>query len=594
MSFEEVKRQRQFYIKRASEHLASERKREIRTYHHTGSRIVGRGAFEADMLPVDEGRELAKNRARVKVKEHQRSKLIARRYENETPGAISSSDGKGEDFRIESKAAYTPDGFSVKRSAGESRKATRQIGRSIKASTRKSERYVIKAERKSIRASGGSVKAVSQTSKTAIKTAQASEKATQAAAKATAKAAKTSAKAAHATAKAAGMTAKAIGRAISATSKAIAAATRDLVSAIAAGGWVAGIVIVVICLIGLIAASPFGIFFAGDNRSSNAVPVSVAVSQVNFDFSSQLMSLQSGDYSDITIAGEMADWPEVLAVFAVKVAGSDDVDAMDVATMDPTRIAKLKTVFWDMNVLTSTVETIDHPDSDPDDPVDDSWAERILHITITLKTAEDMKNEYHFTDKQKAVLDELLSNRDMLLDLIGDLMFISPDAEALLRNLPDNLSEERRAVVKTACSLVGKVNYFWGGKSLVIGWDPLWGSIQKVWAEGNTTTGTYRPYGLDCSGFVDWVFYNVSNGAYVIGHGGGATMQHTYCAPITWDDAMPGDLVFYPDDMHVGIVGGRDESGNLLIIHCASSYNCVVITDESGFTAIARPQYYAE
>ncbi|MCI5898422.1 MAG: hypothetical protein MRZ82_05420 [Firmicutes bacterium] len=32
-------------------------------------------------------------------------------------------------------------------------------------------------------------------------------------------------------------------------------------------------------------------------------------------------------------------------------------------------------------------------------------------------------------------------------------------------------------------------------------------------------------------------------------------------------------LVFYPNDTHVGIVVGWDESGNILIVHCASGYN---------------------
>ena len=56
-------------------------------------------------------------------------------------------------------------------------------------------------------------------------------------------------------------------------------------------------------------------------------------------------------------------------------------------------------------------------------------------------------------------------------------------------------------------------------KSLVIGWDARWGEVRQVTAAGSSTTGTYRPYGLDCSGFVDWVFYNQSGGSYVIGHG---------------------------------------------------------------------------
>ena len=69
---------------------------------------------------------------------------------------------------------------------------------------------------------------------------------------------------------------------------------------------------------------------------------------------------------------------------------------------------------------------------------------------------------------------------------------------------------------------------------------------------------------------------------------------HTYCSAISWDEALPGDLVFYPEDSHVGIVGGRDESGNLLIIHCASGYNNVVITGIEGFTSIGRPVYFSD
>ena len=75
---------------------------------------------------------------------------------------------------------------------------------------------------------------------------------------------------------------------------------------------------------------------------------------------------------------------------------------------------------------------------------------------------------------------------------------------------------------------------------------------------------------------------------------GGAHAQHTYCTPISWEEALPGDLVFYPGDEHVGIVGGRDEAGDLLIVHCASNANNVVITGKSGFTSIGRPVYYRE
>ena len=370
--------------------------------------------------------------------------------------------------------------------------------------------------------------------------------------------------------------------------KGVASAVSSILSA--GGGAVVLVLLLTVILVAAIVASPFGILFSNESREAGVVSISAAVAQINYDFNAELEALQTAeDYDSISVTGQPADWVEVLAVFAVKVAGAD-ADAADVATMDTDRIARLKAVFWDMTTIAHRIEVIDHPGSGDDD----GWTERNLYITITAKTAEEMKTEYHFNRNQIAALDELLEQRDLLRELIEDVYSVSGDTAALLRDLPEDLSPEREAVVRTACSLVGKVNYFWGGKSLVIGWDARWGELRQVTAAGSSTTGTYRPYGLDCSGFVDWVFYNQSGGNYVIGHGGGATMQHSHCTDISWADAQPGDLVFYPDNSHVGIIGGKDANGELLIIHCASGHNNVVITGKEGFTSISRPRYYAE
>ena len=378
-------------------------------------------------------------------------------------------------------------------------------------------------------------------------------------------------------------------QAIKAVGRGVASAVSSILSA--GGGAVVLVLILTVILVAAIVASPFGILFPNESREAGVVPISAAVAQVNYEYNERLEELQTADsYDSISVTGQSADWVEVLAVFAVKVAGSNDADAADVATMDADRIARLKAVFWDMTAIATEVETINHPGSGDDD----GWTERNLYITITAKTAEEMKTAYHFNRNQIAALEELLEQRGLLRELIEDAYSVSGDTASLIRGLPEDLSPEREAVVRTACSLVGKVNYFWGGKSLVIGWDARWGELRQVTAAGSSTTGTYRPYGLDCSGFVDWVFYNATNGSYIIGRGGGATMQHSYCTDISWEDARPGDLVFYPDNSHVGIVGGRDANGELLIIHCASGYNNVVITGKEGFTSVGRPQYYSD
>lgn len=180
--------------------------------------------------------------------------------------------------------------------------------------------------------------------------------------------------------------------------------------------------------------------------------------------------------------------------------------------------------------------------------------------------------------------------------IVADGRTVEPTGAALeaWERLPEDLSVERRMVGTYALALVNRVDYFWGGKSLVLGWDDRWGEMMEVTAEGDDTTGTERPYGLDCSGFVDWAFYNASGGSYVPGQGGGAAAQHGQCADIPWEEVQPGDLVFYPEDDHVGIAAGRDEQGRLLVVHCAAGAGGVTLSCSNGFTQAARPGWYGE
>lgn len=371
--------------------------------------------------------------------------------------------------------------------------------------------------------------------------------------------------------------------------QAVAKATASLVSALVglAGGGILLIALVVVIIVGAIASSPFGLFFAQEPNAPGTVSVAQAVGTVNMAYNSRLELLQAGDYDNIVIHGQAPDWAEVLAVFAVKSAGAE-VDGLDVATLDADRVSKLTAVFWDMTGITVEEETIDHPATD----TAEAWTEKVLHITITPQTADDMRVSYAFSEYQNSALDELLSDRAALSSLAGSLAITDADVREIIAALPDGLEQARRDTVHTALQLVGKVNYFWGGKSRAIGWDSRWGQLTKVWAVGSSSTGTYRPFGLDCSGFVDWTFNNSLG--YIIGHGGGVIMQHRYCTNITQAEAQPGDLAFYPDDSHIGIIVGRNAAGKLLVCHCASGQNNVVVTEfsASGFTAVGRPDIF--
>lgn len=386
-------------------------------------------------------------------------------------------------------------------------------------------------------------------------------------------------------------TAQAAGRAL----RAILAAARSLLAAMMAGGSTVVSMVLVICLIGLLIASPFGIFFSGED-SGTGYTMLEAVRTLNGEFTDRIEKIKAEnlhDELDMDNAGNaamIANWRDVLAIYAVRTT-TDDTSPDEVAKLTAEKLDILRQIFWDMNAISYWVETVSG-DEDESDTV-------ILHITVTVKDHLQMADEYRFNAEQRKLLEELMQPeyQELFMALTGsyqDIDLPPEEIQEIIKKLPTDLSEERKQVVLTAYQLLGKVNYFWGGKSLVLGWDSRWGTPMKVTAAGSSSSGTVRPFGLDCSGFVDWVFYNQSGGQYIIGHGGGASAQHSYCTPISWNDAKPGDLVFYPGDSHVGIVCGFDSSGNILIIHCASSSDNVVVTGKIGFTMIGRPRYFTE
>ena len=164
----------------------------------------------------------------------------------------------------------------------------------------------------------------------------------------------------------------------------------------------------------------------------------------------------------------------------------------------------------------------------------------------------------------------------------------------------DDVSEERVNVISAAYSLVGKVGYFWGGKSTVIGEDPSWGSTAQVSAVGSKSTGTLRAYGLDCSGFVTWAVINgYQDQSMQTAVGDGTSEQWEKANVVTEADAQPGDLVFQKgpengSDNHVGILCGKTDAGDWIAVHCSSGKNGVTVGEaySASFRYIRQPSFY--
>ena len=278
----------------------------------------------------------------------------------------------------------------------------------------------------SVKTTKKTVKTAEQTSKAAIKTSKAAAKTAKEAAKASAKAAKAAAQAAKAAARATVAAVKIAAKAAVAAVKAIIAGVKALVAAIAAGGWVAVVIIIVICLVALLIAC-FGIFFSGEDTGTG-ITMQTAVDEINTEYQAKIDEIKSSNTHDVVeISGLNPTWKDVMAVYAAKTSFDPD-NPQEVASMDESKKELLKTVFWDMNVISSS--TASKTVSVPTETVDGngnitvtytSVTKTYLYITISHKTPSEMATTYGFTSQQNEMLTELLS--DEFADLWSSVLY---------------------------------------------------------------------------------------------------------------------------------------------------------------------------
>lgn len=292
--------------------------------------------------------------------------------------------------------------------------------KTIKQSSRSAGKTTVKtAEKQTIKTTQKSVNTAEKSSKAAVKTAQQSAKAAQKTALATVKSSQRAAQAARATAKAAVTTLKEAAKATIAAVKAIIAGTKALIAAIAAGGWVAVVIIIVICLIALIAGSCFGIFFSNEN-TVGGTPMTQVVAQLNTEYYDKIEQIKSeSSFDDVEVISsdgvQAVKWNEVLAVYAVKV--TTDGSGANVVTITDNKIETLRQVLWDMNSITHSARTVskevDVIETDADGKettVKKTITETILTINLTHKSYTEMIKAYGFNADQTEQLDSIMSS----------------------------------------------------------------------------------------------------------------------------------------------------------------------------------------
>lgn len=275
---------------------------------------------------------------------------------------------------------------------------------------------------KAVKNASRSMKSIKQSTK-GIKTAQRTAKTTQQTAKAAAKATQKTVQAAKATAKSAATGAKA-------AVKATIATVKGLISAIAAGGWVAVLIILLICLIAMVSGSCFGLFFSSD-PTGTGTSVTQAVSTLNEEYMAHMQEIEAAtphDRQEITSNDGVLsiNWEDILAVFSAKVTGAED--GVQVASLDDAQLDELRNIMWEMNAISSgtrtekrEVEITEVDENGKEITRTETVPETILEISITHKTPEEMARQYNFNFRQNEYL-SLMSepeNKNLWAELLG-------------------------------------------------------------------------------------------------------------------------------------------------------------------------------
>lgn len=276
-----------------------------------------------------------------------------------------------------------------------------------------------------------------------VKTAQRSAKAARKTAQAAAKTSQKTVQAAKAASKAAITGIKAAAKATIAAVKAAVAATKGLIAVIAAGGWVAVVIVLLICLIALLAGSVFGIFF-GSESTGSGTSVTQAVTMLNEEYHNHIQEISDStahDRQEITSNDETFSicWEDVLAVFSSKVTGAED--GSQVASLKDAQLDILRNTMWDMNGVSHSTHTesseveVTEVDEDGNETISTKTVtETILVIEITHKTPEEMARQYSFNDRQNEYLALINApeNADLWAELLGG--FVSDGGEIMTPN----------------------------------------------------------------------------------------------------------------------------------------------------------------
>ena len=197
--------------------------------------------------------------------------------------------------------------------------------------------------------------------------------------------------------------------------KAVKKAFDGLTALVGAGGAVAIVAVIIICGVGIIFGSAFGIFFSGERSSGRSMDS--VVREINAEYNERLQKIkEENEYDVVEMSGSSAVWREVLAFYAVRTSMADE-NRQEVVTLDQEKIELLRENFWEMNTISSEVRTetknVVEEKVGEDGKIIEVVVEKqitTLYITVSHLNADEMAVKYGFTEEQKDTMHSLLSD----------------------------------------------------------------------------------------------------------------------------------------------------------------------------------------
>lgn len=150
---------------------------------------------------------------------------------------------------------------------------------------------------------------------------------------------------------------------------------------------------------------------------------------------------------------------------------------------------------------------------------------------------------------------------------------LNPSQQAeILERYDGDIEKARKDLIEYGLQYVGKIQYYWGGKASNAGWDGNnFGSRVEEDYKGRNIKG------LDCSGFVSWV-YKSALGMSVPG----STAGYSGKSQISKSQLQVGDLGFINNpgakENHVAIYMGKNNNGQDEWLECNSSSGSCITT----------------